>query len=80
MLWLLASVRRYFNQGHAGVTGDRAARSHLCWTIGDRAWRVQAPMDGEVVAVNVQDEEAVEYDQVLFEMRPAMASSGSRIK
>ena len=37
-------------------------------------------MDGEVVAVNVQDEEAVEYDQVLFEMRPAMASSGSRIK
>lgn len=41
---------------------------------------LQAPMDGEVVAVNVGDEEAVEYDQVLFEMRPAMASSGSRIK
>jgi biotin carboxyl carrier protein len=37
-------------------------------------------MDGEVVKVLVGDVEAVEFDQVLFQMRPNMASSGSRIK
>jgi biotin carboxyl carrier protein len=37
-------------------------------------------MDGEVVKVLVGDVEAVEFDQVIFEIRPNMASAGSRIK
>lgn len=41
---------------------------------------VQAPMDGEVVSVLLEEGDPVAYDQELFELVPGMASSGSRIK
>eukprot|EP00892_Ulva_mutabilis_P008462 jgi/Ulvmu1/5989/UM026_0113.1 len=41
---------------------------------------VEAPMDGEVVAVLLEEGDPVAYDQELFEIVPGMASSGSRIK
>jgi biotin carboxyl carrier protein len=37
-------------------------------------------MSGQVVKVLLEDGDAVEFDQTLFEIIPRMASSGSRIK
>lgn len=41
---------------------------------------VEAPMNGEVVNVLLEEGDPVAYDQELFELNPSMASSGSRIK
>lgn len=41
---------------------------------------IEAPMDGEVVSVLLEEGDPVAYDQELFELVPGMASSGSRIK
>lgn len=41
---------------------------------------VEAPMDGEVVSVLLDEDDPVAYDQELFVIVPGMASSGSRIK
>jgi biotin carboxyl carrier protein len=37
-------------------------------------------MDGTVVKILADEGDPVEYDQVVFEVQPQMASSGSRIK
>jgi biotin carboxyl carrier protein len=42
--------------------------------------RLQAPMNGEVVRILLEEGDPVAYDQDIFELIPSMASSGSRIK
>lgn len=53
---------------------------HVCCPVVLNNGIVQAPMDGEVVAVLLEEGDPVAYDQELFEIVPGMASAGSRIK